>query len=101
MVLFLQGLAHWMELFFDSADDTTHLAILFPHVHFEIRGARAPKWVKILWEEQTRTVSHGTAQGFQEDWIRSPCLSRRKPSRLRCVPPIFLPDRTPWREGVS
>ena len=25
VVLFLQGLAHWMEHFFDSADDTTHL----------------------------------------------------------------------------
>ena len=67
---------------FDSADDTTHLAVLFLHVHFDIRVARAPKWVNFIVEKQTRTVSHDTAQGFQEDWIRSPCLSRRQPSCL-------------------
>ena len=26
---------------FDSADDTTHLAVFFPHVHFDTRVARA------------------------------------------------------------
>ena len=83
----------------DSADDTTHRAVLFPHVHFDIRVARTPKWVNFFVEKQTRPVSHGTAQRFQEDWIRSPCLSRRKPSCLRCVHP-FLLDRTPWR-GMS
>ena len=42
-----QGLAHWTEHFL-TADETTHLAVLFPHVHFEIRVARAPKWVNFF-----------------------------------------------------
>ena len=100
VVLFLQGLAHWMELFFDSADDTTHLVVFFPHEQFDIRVARARNWTTFFGREQTPPVSRGTAQGFQEDWIRSPCLSRRKPPCLRRVLPIFYPTGPMARRSV-
>ena len=39
---------------FDSADDTTHRAVLFLHVHFDIRVARAPKWVIFCGKTNSR-----------------------------------------------
>ena len=63
--------------------------ISFRHVHFDIPRCTSTKMRQLfLWRTQTRPVSHGIAQGFQEDQNRSPCLSRRKPSCLHCVPPI-------------
>ena len=42
VVLFLQGLAHWMELFW-TALKTPLISLFSPREQFDIRGARAPK----------------------------------------------------------
>ena len=40
-----------------SDDDTIHLVVFFPHVHFDMRIARAPKWDNLFGREQT-TLRH-------------------------------------------
>ena len=53
-----------------------------------------------LWREQTPPVSHGTVQGFQEDWIRSPCRPARKPPCQRRVLPIVTRQDPMARRSV-
>ena len=84
----------------DSAEDTTHFVVFIPHEQFDIRIARARNWTTFFERAQTPPVSHGTAQGFQEDWIRSPCRSRRKPPCLRRVLPIFTRQDPMARRSV-
>ena len=90
VVLFLQGLAHWMELFLTAPMAQLIALSFFRTCIFDIRGARAPKWVKILWEKQTRSVSHGTARlSGRLDSLSVPFTTKTFMSVLR--PPIFYP----------
>ena len=59
VVLFLQGLAHWMEFFLTAPMTQLISFSFFPRVHFDIRVARAPKWVNFLWRNKLAPVSHG------------------------------------------
>ena len=55
----------------------------FPHVHFDIRVARAPIWITCSFEKQNRFVFFGVAQGDERDRIRYPCRSARETPCLR------------------
>ena len=63
VVLFLYGLAHWMEHFFDSADDTTHLVVFFRACNLTCALHEHQIGQLFLMVEQTPTTIRGEARG--------------------------------------
>ena len=57
VVLFASGSGTLDGTLLDSAEDTTHFVVFFPHEQFDIRVARARNWTTFLAENKLRPSS--------------------------------------------
>ena len=84
----------------DSAEDTTHFVVFFPHEQFDIRVARARNWTTSLGKHKLLPFPMALRKAFRKTRF---AIRAVQPENLHVCDACFrfLPDMTPWCGGVS
>ena len=99
VVLFVQGVAHWMEHFL-TAPMIQLISLSCLHVQFDIRVARARIWTTFFWENKLRPFSVAKRVAFSGRLDALSVPSSPKTPCLRHVPPIFIRQDPMTRRSV-
>ena len=84
----------------DSAEDTTHFVVFFPHEQFDIRIARARNWTIFLGKHKLLPFPMALRKAFRKTGFALRAFHDENLHVCDCVPPIFTRQDPMARRSV-